>query len=344
MMKILAAGQFLVSLMVTLALMGYVVMVSADDARSSRPYEAVAASTATAATASAVTAVEFQPPAESSLADDDFGKVVRQGENIFTHTDTAVPQFVGNHLQCSNCHLDAGRRPDAAPMWAAYGLYPAYRKKNHHVNTFSERLQECFRYSMNGKMPPPDDPAVVALETYAYWLAKGAPTGVKLKGQGFPKLAGPALPADYARGERLYGQHCAACHQASGAGATLGAMQVPALWGDDSFNWGAGMHQLSNAAGFIKANMPLGQRNSLSDQEAWDLARFIDSQERPQDPRYTGSVEETRRLYHDDVDSMYGLAVNGHVLGTGSTAAGKLIGAAAGLGNTIEARDQGITH
>ena len=39
--------------------------------------------------------------------------------------------------------------------------------------------------------------------------------------------------------------------------------------GADSFNWGAGMHQIGNAAGFIKANMPLGQAGMLSDQEAW---------------------------------------------------------------------------
>jgi len=69
--------------------------------------------------------------------------------------------------------------------------------------------------------------------------------------------------------------------------------------------------------------MPLGQGNSLSDQEAWDVARFIDSHERPQDPRFTGSVAETRRLYHDEPDSMYGLTVGGHLLGSGSTAPGR---------------------
>ena len=267
----------------------------------------------------------FQPPDEASLPDDEFGRMVRRGKEIFVHTDSAVPQFAGNHLQCQNCHLDAGRKADAAPLWAAYGLYPAYRKKNHHVNTFSERLQECFLYSMNGRKPPPGDPALVALESYAYWLSRGAPLGVKLKGQGYPRLAPPALPADYTRGSLVYQQRCAACHRADGAGTSPGggAMRIPALWGDDSFNWGAGMHQVGNAAGFIKANMPLGQGNSLGDQEAWDVARFIDSHERPQDPRFTGSVAETRRLYHDEPDSMYGLTVEGHLLGSGSTAPGK---------------------
>ena len=149
---------------------------------------------------------------------------------------------------------------------------------------------------------------------------------MKLKGQGLLKLAQPALPPDFTRGGVVYAQHCAACHQANGAGGLLGGtMKIPALWGDDSYNWGAGMQQVSNAAGFIKANMPLDQGYSLSDQDAWDVAQFIDSHERPQDPRYTGSVAETRRQYHDDADSMYGQMVEGHVLGSNSPPAGKVI-------------------
>ena len=73
------------------------------------------------------------------------------------------------------------------------------------------------------------------------------------------------------------------------------------------------MHRVNTAAGFIKANMPLGAA-TLSDQQAWDVARFIDSQERPQDPRFTGSVSETAEQYHGE-HSMYGQTVNGVVLG-----------------------------
>jgi thiosulfate dehydrogenase len=76
------------------------------------------------------------------------------------------------------------------------------------------------------------------------------------------------------------------------------------------------MANISNATGFIKLNMPLTQPNSLSDQEAYDVATYIDSQERPQDPRFTGSVAQTRVQFHDTTDSMYGKPVNGHLLGT----------------------------
>lgn len=41
------------------------------------------------------------------------------------------------------------------------------------------------------------------------------------------------------------------------------------------------MSSINNAAGFIKANMPFSQGNTLTDAEAWDVASYVDSQERP---------------------------------------------------------------
>jgi thiosulfate dehydrogenase len=261
--------------------------------------------------------VPFTPPAADSIPDDEFGKVVRRGEQIFVNTQENARKYVGNSLNCVNCHLDAGRKANASPLWAAYVAYPAYRSKNKHVNTFAERLQGCFKFSMNGKAPAADDEVLVALETYAYWLATGAPVRQAVAGRGYPSVPKPAQAPDYARGQKLYAQHCALCHGANGEGqASGGKTAFPPLWGPKSFNWGAGMHDVKNAAAFIKANMPLGLGGTLSDQEAWDVAMFMDSHERPQDPRFAGSVAETRKKFHDEPTSMYGMTVNGHVLGS----------------------------
>ncbi len=265
----------------------------------------------------------FTPPDADSIPDDDFGKAVRKGQDIFLKTGDHAADFVGNTMNCVSCHMDAGRRKDASPLWAAYVLYPAYRSKNGHVNTLAERLQGCFRYSMNGAMPPADSETIVALESYMYWLAKGAPTGVKLEGQGFARLPKPAQKADYTRGQEVFRQNCALCHGANGAGQSVnGKMVFPALWGDDSFNWGAGMQSIPTAAAFIKANMPLGKGNTLSDQQAWDVAYFMNAHERPQDPRFNGSVEETQKKFHDVATDLYGQTVNGKLLGARSTPAG----------------------
>ncbi|AJZ56301.1 cytochrome c family protein (plasmid) [Paraburkholderia fungorum] len=272
-------------------------------------------------------------PANRAIPDNDFGKVVAQGQRIFNDPARYAAGYVGNQLRCASCHLDQGRKEGAAPMWAAYLAYPAYRSKNHHVNTFAERLQGCFRYSMNGKAPPLGDPVLVALETYSYWLAQGAPLDPKLPGRGFPALAKPAQTPDFHRGEKIYAARCALCHGANGNGQNAGdgTPAFPALWGDHSYNWGAGMASVKNAAEFIHANMPLGAGGTLSNQDAWDVAMFVDSQERPQDPRYTGSVAGTRAQFHDSPQSMYGKTVEGYQLGSHATPNGGTLRGKEGL-------------
>ncbi|MBS0332555.1 MAG: cytochrome C, partial [Proteobacteria bacterium] len=158
----------------------------------------------------------FAPPPETAIGEDPLGREVALGRRIFTDTGHEVPRLVGNDLKCSNCHLDAGRRAGAAPLWAAYGLYPQFRKKNGHVNDFGERIRECFRYSMNGVEPPADDPAVLAIETYAAFLARGAPVGRTLPGQGYRRLAPPPQPASFERGQAVFRATCARCHGPDG--------------------------------------------------------------------------------------------------------------------------------
>ena len=244
---------------------------------------------------------KFIPPPESAIPKNEYGETVLMGKNIFVNTQQYAQSFVGNGLNCANCHLDNGRKADSAPLWAAYVLYPAYRKKTGQVDTIQSRIQGCFRYSMNGKPPALDSKEMTALVTYHYWLASGAPTGVKLPGQGFLKVPAPAQKPDLARGGKVYEDNCALCHGVSGQGTKANGVYVfPPLWGKDSFNWGAGMHRIDTAAGFIKANMPYGRGGTLSDQEAWDVALFMNSHERPEDPRDKGNKAKTRDEYHDE--------------------------------------------
>ena len=260
----------------------------------------------------------FQPPPRDELPDNEYGRMIRLGEQIFNDTGRHAAKYVGNDLSCVNCHLDSGRKADSAPLWASFVHYPAYRRKTGQVDTLAARFQGCFEYSMNGKAPPADDEVITALQTYAFWLATGARVGKPVEGSGYPKLERPAQPPDHARGEQVYRQNCAVCHGENGEGQRAGDRQVfPPLWGPRSFNWGAGMHQLNNAAGFIWANMPLGKPRTLTEQQAWDVAMFMNSHERPQDPRFTGSIAETRKRFHDSPDSPYGLEVNGRILGSG---------------------------
>jgi thiosulfate dehydrogenase len=303
----------------TLSIFFGVTGVIAWGAQASQPQAESTHENISSAVAATKPPVLFQPPSEQDMPKNEFAQTVKLGRDIFENTKQYAPKYVGknSNLRCASCHLDAGRLANSAPLWGAYVSYPAYRSKNKHVNTFPERLQGCFNFSMNGKAPPLGDPVLVALESYAYWLASGAPIDPKIPGRGYPKIAEPPLPKDYGRGQIVFEKHCALCHGADGAGQpdANGHPNFPALWGNKSYNWGAGMSSIKNAVGFIKANMPLGLGGTLSDQEAWDVALFIDSQERPQDPRFKGSVAATRTQYHDSDDDMYGRTVNGHFLG-----------------------------
>jgi thiosulfate dehydrogenase len=225
----------------------------------------------------------FTPPAESAMPKGPLGDSVKRGEAIFTATHKYAGPFAGNSLNCSNCHLDRGRKAGAIPMWGAWPLYPQYRTKNGKVTTMALRIQECFLYSMNGKKPPADSDVITDLQSYFAWLATGAPTGATLPGQGYPELPISTNPPSRGRGAQLFGKTCATCHGADGQGnASAG---IPPLWGPQSFNAGAGMHEVEKAARFIRANMPLGQEGTLTPDQARDIAAYIDSKPRPADPR-----------------------------------------------------------
>ncbi|MFX4091014.1 c-type cytochrome, partial [Streptococcus suis] len=86
---------------------------------------------------------------------------------------------------------------------------------------------------------------------------------------------------------------------------------IPALWGAQSYNWGAGMHRVNTAATFIFENMPLGKAVQLTPQQAWDVAAYMNSRERPQDPRLIDDVATTAKQFHADDDGYYGKELDG---------------------------------
>ena len=89
----------------------------------------------------------------------------------------------------------------------------------------------------------------------------------------------------------------AACHR----GRTQGYL-FPALWGPNSYNDGAGMARVLTASRFIKARMPLGQPD-LTDDEAFDVAAYVNSQPRPEMPNLANDYPD-RAL--KPIDNGYG--------------------------------------
>jgi len=229
----------------------------------------------------------FVPPRVSEIPNNAYGDLVRLGRNIFVDTQHYARRYVGNGLNCSNCHIGEGRTPGAMPLWAAYNIYPLYRGKNLRANSFPERIGECFRYSLNGLVPTRDSIEMKALIAYAQWLSATVPMRQVMTGRGVPGAPTVREPSPD-RGEIIYRYQCAICHGHNGAGvkrADGAGYQFPPLWGSDSYDKGAGLNKLRTGAGFIRANMPPGKGFSLSGQDAMDVSLYLHLQDRPWDPR-----------------------------------------------------------
>jgi len=221
----------------------------------------------------------FSPPAMEEIPAGPEGDAIRHGYEIVVNTQQHVKPYLGSTLSCRNCHLDAGRVPYAGPFVGVYTALPEYRARNAKMNTIEIRINDCFERSMNGKPLPYDSGEMGALVSYMAWMSKGIPAKTKIPERGFGSIT-LNRPGDPAKGKSLFVAKCVSCHGADGHGTEV----APPLWGPKSYNKGAGITRISAAASFIKRNMPPGQGGTLTDEEAYDLATFVNSQPRPEFP------------------------------------------------------------
>ena len=141
--------------------------------------------------------------------------------------------------------------------------------------------------SLNGKMIDSSSKEMQAMVAYLKWLGKNVPHGTKPAGAGTKDLAYLQWAANPLKGKTVYESICQNCHGDNGEGLMewdSSSYIYPPLWGEQSYNTGAGMYRLTRLAGFIKCNMPFGvtyENPQLTDEDAWDVAAFIASQSRP---------------------------------------------------------------
>jgi thiosulfate dehydrogenase len=210
---------------------------------------------------------------------DQRGEQIRLGYKIVVDTQEYGRPYVGNRLNCTNCHLDAGINPNTASFVGISRLYPEYRARADRQVTLADRISECFERSMNGTAPPPDSSKLQAVVAYIEWLSQNVPPGSAVPWRGIPRLTSSHIP-DLVNGKKQFATKCVFCHGAEGQGT----MAAPPVWGPHSYNIAAGMARVSVAASFIKSNMPRGWGWTLTDDEAYDVAAYVNSQPRPDFP------------------------------------------------------------
>lgn len=221
----------------------------------------------------------FVPPSPETIPGDLRGEQIRLGYKMIVDTQEYGKRYVGNTFNCTNCHLDAGLNPNAASFVGIATLYPQYRQRAGRQMTLADRINECFERSMNGKPLPPDSVKLTAIVAYINWLSQNMPPGVEVPWRGIPRLTSTHQP-DLLNGKKVFEKKCVFCHGSEGQGT----MAAPPVWGPRAYNIGADMARVSVAASFIKANMPRGWGWTVTDDEAIDVAAYINAQPRPDFP------------------------------------------------------------
>lgn len=240
----------------------------------------------------AIDASPFVTPRLARLLESPDRTRLIRGMRLNAETRSLLPDHVGNDLTCSSCHLNAGTVADGSPYVGVSAFFPSYAPRAGKEITMEDRINGCFRRSMNGKPLKPDSADMQAMVAYFDWMKGETRPEDKVPGRGVGKID-PSLIPDPENGAKIYTAQCAVCHGAGGEGLkdAAGRVVYPALWGDRSFNIGAGMARTYTAAAFVKRNMPIGAhgkfplgQGGLTDQEALDVAEYFSHQPRPDFP------------------------------------------------------------
>lgn len=214
--------------------------------------------------------------------------LVDLGYQIMLHTHDELPDYASDLLSCTNCHFAGGNTtggPGAGISLAGVAAkYPTFNHSRGEVEDLPARINDCFKYSMNGKPLPLGSKPMLALVTYLHWISSKYPIYVSVPWLGLPKLKNLHEPNNE-NGKKIYEVRCASCHGSQGEGKNLSAIHpgqaFPPLWGPNSFNREAGMGRLSIISSFVFNNMPYDEPR-LSKEEAIDVSGFVLSQPRPE--------------------------------------------------------------
>ncbi len=235
---------------------------------------------------------KWKIPNDNTIPAGKQGETIRYGRELLIHTS----QYFGPHgsvapisngMNCQNCHLEAGGKLFGNNYAGFIAGYPKKSSRSGRVEAPADRILQCFERSLAGQSPDTTGREVQAMLAYMKWLGRGVKAGQKLYGSASGKLPFLDHAANPAKGQLVYTSKCQSCHGSDGAGILAAdeiAYTFPPLWGKHSYNDGAGMYRIGNLAAFVKNNMPLGttyQSPKLTDEEAWDVAAFVNSQPRP---------------------------------------------------------------
>ncbi len=234
----------------------------------------------------------WKSPNPDTIADVSYKEAVLYGKSLIAETakylgPEGMVSKISNGMNCQNCHLDAGTKIFGNNYSAVASTYPKFRARSGTMENIYKRVNDCFERSLNGKPLDTLSKEMQAIKAYIEFIGSNVKKGDKPDGSGLKDLPFADRASDPIQGEKYYIEKCQVCHGKNGEGIKAEDKLVytyPPLWGQNSYNDAAGLYRVSNFAKYIKYNMPLGashQKPMLTDDEAWDIAAFVNSRPRP---------------------------------------------------------------
>ena len=230
-------------------------------------------------------------PRDTDILKEPNAEQILYGKQLLNDTKRMLPDNVGAAMNCNSCHVSQGKVNLGAPFINTVNAFPQINPRMERMMWLEERINGCFFRSMNGKPLDKDGPDMKAIIAFMTWLAQGVPHGAQVQHMAGAGSIDTSLVGDPVNGKAIYAKQCASCHGDNGQGLKdqFGGVIFPPLWGDESFNIGAGMARTYKAAAFVKYNMPMGinknkpwgQGGLLTDQEAVDVSEFFTHMPRP---------------------------------------------------------------
>lgn len=230
----------------------------------------------------------WQVPDTNNIPKNQFGELVRYGRKLLLNTayyigpNGTVGSYLGNKMNCSNCHLQAGTVPYGFNFFSTHARYPQYRGRENKVLSLADRVNNCIERPHNGKHLPLNSTELLAITSYIKWLGENVPVNTNVVGDAPYNIGYIDRAADPVKGENIYIQHCKTCHGDNGEGK-LKANQItyeyPPLWGDSSYQIGSSVHRIYKMASFVYCNMPHNiatyKKPVLTIENAYDVVAFI---------------------------------------------------------------------
>lgn len=258
-------------------------------------------------------------PDTNSIPLTEEGKLIRYGRDLLANTAIYLGpkgkvSHTTNGMNCQNCHLDAGTKFFGNNFATTASTYPKFRARSGRLESIEWRVNDCLERSLNGKALDSSSKEMRAFVAYLKWVGKGIVKGNTPVGAGVKNLSYLNRAADTLKGKTIFLNKCQSCHGKAGEGllnASASTYKYPPLWGVNSYNIGAGLYRLSRFAGYVRYNMPFGATYSnpiLTDEEAWDVAAYVNSQPRP---NYKNINKDWPKQYTKPVDYPFGPYVDG---------------------------------